>query len=176
MAEIVACPNCQRPLQIPESFRGQMVQCPDCQHSFEATAASSAVQASPPTSSSIASKPFDDADDRPRTRRRRFEDDDEDDREPPRRRRRNFEPHRGTIILTLGILSIFIAPLILGTIAWILGNNDLRAIHEGRMDPEGESQTRTGRNIGMVMVCLYVLILIAVFGFVGIMIATEEMR
>jgi hypothetical protein len=31
-----------------------------------------------------------------------------------------------------------------------MGNNDLEAIRAGRMDPEGESQTNTGRICGMI--------------------------
>ena len=80
------------------------------------------------------------------------------------------------MILTLGIVSIFFAPLILGTMAWIMGNTDLRAMQEGQMDPEGESQTRAGRTIGMVMVCLTIGLWVALFGFIGIMAATGNMR
>jgi len=64
----------------------------------------------------------------------------------------------------LGILAI--VPhgfhLILGPIAWILGNNDLREMREGRMDREGESQTNIGRILGMVATIL---------GLVGLVIA-----
>jgi uncharacterized protein YbaR (Trm112 family) len=48
MAEIVACPICQRQLQIPEHFLGQTVQCPECQQQFKASALSDAVQSSAP--------------------------------------------------------------------------------------------------------------------------------
>lgn len=78
------------------------------------------------------------------------------------------------MILTLGILSIFVMPLILGTIAWILGNNDLRAMENGQMDPSGESQTRTGRTIGMIMVILHIVLIIGVFCFIGLMAVTEN--
>lgn len=47
MAEIVACPNCQRQLQIPESYAGKQVQCPDCKHIFE-TGSSAGMQSTPP--------------------------------------------------------------------------------------------------------------------------------
>ncbi len=36
MAEIVACPACQKKLQVPESFFGQTVQCPECKSMFVA--------------------------------------------------------------------------------------------------------------------------------------------
>jgi len=42
------------------------------------------------------------------------------------------------------------AQIILGPIAWIMGNNDLREIRAGRMDPEGESNTNAGRICGII--------------------------
>jgi hypothetical protein len=95
----------------------------------------------------------------PRSSRRDRDDsdDDYDDRPSSRvrkRRRREFEPHRGGLILALGIISFFFAAPVLGPIAWIMGNNDLAAIRAGRMDPEGESQTNTGRICGMVSTIL----------------------
>src|SRR5579862_899581 len=134
MAEINACPNCQRQLQIPETFIGQAVQCPECRHQFQAAAAAGAVQEQPgPTvlTPARARDRGEDEDDTPRRRRPRYEDDDDDDIDRPYRPRRSYhEPHRGSLIMTLGILSIFLAPLILGTIAWVMGNNDLRAMEE----------------------------------------------
>jgi predicted benzoate:H+ symporter BenE len=65
-----------------------------------------------------------------------------------------YEPHRGTLIMVLGILSLFTAPIILGPIAWIMGNADMKKIREGAMDPEGESQTNIGRICGMVATIL----------------------
>jgi hypothetical protein len=65
-------------------------------------------------------------------------------------RRRNLEPHRGTLILVLGVLSLVMAQVILGPIAWIMGNEDLKKIRAGKMDPEGESPTNTGRICGII--------------------------
>jgi hypothetical protein len=106
-----------------------------------------------------------------------YDDDDYDDR-PSRvrkRRRRDLEPHRGGLILALGIISFFFAPFILGPIAWILGNIDLAAIRAGRMDPEGESQTSTGRLCGMIATIVYgvitvvILLVYAVCCIIGLM-------
>ena len=36
MAEIIHCPKCHRPLQVPENYFGQTVQCPECRHMFTA--------------------------------------------------------------------------------------------------------------------------------------------
>lgn len=59
-------------------------------------------------------------------------------------------PHRGAVILTLGILSIVLCPLILGPIAWILGDQDLKDMAAGTMDREGESLTKAGKICGIV--------------------------
>jgi hypothetical protein len=79
-------------------------------------------------------------------------DDDYGDHDVRRRRRHDLEPHRGTMILVLGILSIVFTGLgfILGPIAWIMGSNDLTAIRAGRMDPDGEGTTSAGRICGII--------------------------
>ncbi len=41
-------------------------------------------------------------------------------------------PHRGVLILILGILGI-VCCFICGIIAWVMGNNDLREIDAGRI-------------------------------------------
>lgn len=65
----------------------------------------------------------------------------------------NLQPHRGTLILILGILS-FVCCFICGIVAWVMGNSDLRAMAEGRMDPSGEGLTKAGKICGIVSVCL----------------------
>ena len=70
------------------------------------------------------------------------------------------KPHRGTLILVLGILSIIIcAPL--GIAAWIMGNADLKAIDAGSMDPEGRQLTQVGKILGIIGVVLLVVAIIA---------------
>lgn len=102
----------------------------------------------------------DDDDDRPR---RREDDDIEDDDRPRRRRRRDAEdydqPHRGGLILALGIISIVVCQPV-GIAAWLMGSNDLKAMDEGRMDPEGRQLTQTGKILGIVGTVLFVLSLL----------------
>jgi hypothetical protein len=89
-----------------------------------------------------------------------FEDDEPGPRERPRRRRRrrlDLEPHRGTLVLVLGILSLFILPIILGPIAWVMGSGDLRKMRAGLMDREGESNTNARRICGIIGTVLGVL-------------------
>lgn len=71
---------------------------------------------------------------------------------------REYEPHRGVLILVLGILSLVFFGIILGPIAWILGNSDLKKIRAGTMDPEGEQMTNIGRILGIVGTIINVVI------------------
>jgi hypothetical protein len=66
------------------------------------------------------------------------------------------KPHRGVLILVLGIIGL-VACQILGPVAWILGNADMKEIKAGRMDPEGESMTNIGRILGIVATVLLVV-------------------
>ena len=78
-----------------------------------------------------------------------------------------MKPHRGTLILVLGILSLVVCAF-LGIPAWIMGNNDLAAMNAGQMDPAGRSTTNAGRICGMIgtiLLILSVLLVIAVSGF-----------
>ncbi len=152
MSDTVTCPSCQRTLRVPESLLGQLVKCPTCQQTFTASLGGEANGAAeePPPRKEAPRERYEDEPPRPA---RRDDDYEEDDR-PRRRRRRYQQDHRGTLILTLGILSFFFAWPILGIIAWILGANDLKEMRAGRMDPSGESQTNTGRICGMISTLL----------------------
>jgi len=62
--------------------------------------------------------------------------------------------HRGGLVLALGILSLVVWCLILGIVAWVMGNKDLREMDAGRMDPTGRSLTQAGRICGIIAVLL----------------------
>lgn len=165
MAEIIDCPGCKRKLQVPADVIGQRVQCPTCAVTFVAQAGSAIpAPGSPPPSSAPpppAPRMDDDADfDRSsRSRRRRFDDDDDyydDDRDDSRRSRRDMAPHRGDMVLVLGILALLVCAPILGPMAWVMGNNDLAEMDAGRMDPTGRSNTSVGRVLGIVATCMIV--------------------
>jgi hypothetical protein len=180
MQEIIHCPGCQKKLQIPETLLGQDVQCPTCGGIFRAELDQQ--PAPPPRRPEDSRAEREEPADRPRSRsrRRRFDEDDINDRDDVSRgrrsRRRDFEPHRGGLILVLGILSIVIpiAGLVMGPIAWILGNQDMTAIQDGRMDPEGEGTTNAGRICGIIGTildvvrcfgcCFYFLFVMAIVG------------
>jgi hypothetical protein len=68
----------------------------------------------------------------------------------------NFQkPHRGVLILVLGILSIVLGcGFFTGIPAWVMGNNDLKEMEQGIMDPSGRGMTQGGRIIGMIITIL----------------------
>jgi len=76
--------------------------------------------------------------------------------EPPSPTQPPARPHRGGVILALGIIGI-ICCFICGIIAWVLGNNDLKEMDAGRMDPSGRGLTQAGKICGMVSVILLIV-------------------
>src|SRR5262245_58674071 len=116
MPEIVQCPQCSRSLRVPDDLLGKKVKCPTCNGMFVAELGGAAPKSAPDSESPPRPKPP--------PRRRRDEEDGEDDGPlgPPRGPRRDTVPHRGTVVLILGILSIalvnFGVGLILGPVAW----------------------------------------------------------
>ncbi len=70
----------------------------------------------------------------------------------------NMRPHRGVMILVFGILGIVICG-IFGIVAWVMGNGDLRAMREGRMDPTGEGLTKAGKICGIISVVLNIVVI-----------------
>jgi predicted Zn finger-like uncharacterized protein len=100
----------------------------------------------------------DDDDDRGRTKRRRRRDDDEDNDFEERLRRRPA-PHRGGLVLTLGIVTLVVwccplAGFIVGGIAANLAKNDLAAMAAGRMDESGRGLTMAGNVCAIIGVVL----------------------
>jgi len=77
-----------------------------------------------------------------------------------------MKPHRGTLILVLGILSLIVCQPV-GIAAWIMGNADLKQIAAGTMDPEGKSLTQIGKILGMIAVIILVIgIVLGILGLV----------
>ncbi|MHC4206793.1 MAG: DUF4190 domain-containing protein [Planctomycetota bacterium] len=82
-------------------------------------------------------------------------------------------PHRGGLILALGILGI-VCCFICGIIAWVMGNNDLREMAAGRMDPSGQGLTQAGKICGIVSVVL--LIINFIFGLMFLLMQVAVVR
>lgn len=64
-----------------------------------------------------------------------------------------LKPHRGTVVLVLGILGL-VCCLICGIVAWVMGNADLAEMDAGTMDPEGRGLTKAGKICGIVSVII----------------------
>src|SRR5262249_44945525 len=169
--EIISCPSCQRKLQVPEALLGQEVQCPTCGASFVAAAGGQVT----PSTASPATVPSRELAPPERAGSLLHDDEGEYDGERRRRRRRRgLESRRGGRLLVLGIISLFTLQIVLGPIALVLGTQDLKAIRDGRMDPEGEGLTQAGRICGLIgtiigalillLVCLYIAFIIFIVG------------
>ena len=83
-----------------------------------------------------------------------------------------MKPHRGTLILVLGILSLVGCGILTGIPAWVMGNSDLKDIDGGTMDPTGRGVTNAGKILGMISTILFivgivVVGLLAVLGIIG---------
>lgn len=71
----------------------------------------------------------------------------------------NVEPHRGTLILILGLLGF--CCIFTGIAAWIMGGSDLKKMQAGQMDRSGEGLTKAGWILGIVTTALSILGIIA---------------
>jgi hypothetical protein len=167
MSEIISCPSCQKKVQVPEALGGQDVQCPTCGATFVAHLPGT----SAPAPSSGGAHERWETTERPAS----WKDEEAGRRPPPyddrgdyRRpahgeygrsddyRRRDLMPHRGAMILTLGIVGILLCNIV-APFAWVMGNADIAEIRNGRMDPDGEGLTQAGRILGMIGTALMVL-------------------
>ena len=79
---------------------------------------------------------------------------------------KNLAPHRGGLVLALGIVSL-IACQLLGVAPWIMGKADLLEMDEGRMDPSGRGLTEAGKILGIVSL---VLTVVGILVFVAMMV------
>ena len=70
-------------------------------------------------------------------------------------------PHRGELILALGIVglllgSVLVCPII-SMMAWVMGSADLNEMRQGRMDERGHKLTRTGQILGAVYSAIWIV-------------------
>jgi hypothetical protein len=100
------------------------------------------------------------------------------------------EPHRGGLILALGIISLtvnflsscggafsgglgcFATPLAIGLAipAWIMANTDLAKMATGRMDASGRGSTQGGKICGIISIVLTVVIIaVTILFFLGLL-------
>jgi hypothetical protein len=178
MVDSTECPGCKRRLKLPTEVLGQEVRCPACARTFIASFEN---QPSPPEVEEVrAESPA-----LPRSRRDRPEHlahcpecGATVDRDARRCRRcdtpldgedeegRYWEPHRGGMILTLGILSALFGTLSLccgvpavaglgfGIPAWVMATHDMHRMRMGVMDRNGMANTQSGQSYAIVGVVL----------------------
>ena len=80
--------------------------------------------------------------------------------------KQQLKPHRGTMILVFGILGL-VCCIIFAILAWVMGNNDLKEMDAGIMDPEGKGLTQAGKICGIIGVILQIIGFIIWFAMVG---------
>lgn len=72
------------------------------------------------------------------------------------------EPHRGGMIMTMGILALVCNIMAIpGILAWTMGKADLRKMDAGLMDREGYGITQAGYIMGIIGTCFAILGLLA---------------
>jgi hypothetical protein len=160
MSTTVGCPTCNLAMRLPEELLGQEARCPGCGCVFKPVARTPIpagdLERSPAPSTAImapgpvgpappqAPPPEPEEEERPWERTQR------------RRTRRDSEPHRGPLVLVLGIFGLVVGfvmglGLPFGLAAWIMGYRDLRKMrYEKSMDPEGEGMTQAGMVCGAI--------------------------
>jgi predicted Zn finger-like uncharacterized protein len=194
---LVSCPNCGVKLDVPDEFDGKKVRCATCSSVFEARAGAAGPpplplpgESPPPEPKSFPLAPIDDDHhDEPDVDRHGDDDDDDDDYDGPaqrrRRMRRDLDPHRGNLILGLGIFSIVaniggicclipgVIGIPLGIVSLLFGLADVRKMDAGDMDPDGRGATTAGyicAIIGLVFGLLAIArCILTIFGMAAFM-------
>lgn len=220
MPDIIACPSCGGKLRLPDELNGKKVRCPACDHIFDHYSKPqppaaplhapldlpleltiddpSAPAPSPPSDAPglvgaveltpSSDEPASESPPRRRTGKRL-------DRDIPNLRRlgprRDAEPDRGTVVLSMGIISLFglfvwcipiigvvLVPVcaILGLVAWIMGQSDLRKMKRGQMDDQNRGMTLAGWICGILGTSLNCLAMLSCGVFIGILWYNEVNR
>lgn len=163
------CSSCGKTLRVPDEHLGKSARCPACQTINLIQPKMAGSETEPIPAPPIQDRPvYNDLPSKPSV----------DYSTPPQfnpyaateiRSVSGFrKPHRGGMVLTLGIVSLvcnlFFVP---GILAWAFGNSDLKQMKAGAMDREGESLTMVGMILGIIStllpllgILLYVLFII----------------
>lgn len=72
-----------------------------------------------------------------------------------------MQPHRGALVLVMGLVGILLCPLC-SPCAWIMGRKDLQLMNAGQMDGEGRGLTQVGMYLGCIITVLYLLMIVFV--------------
>ena len=155
----VSCTRCGSLLRVGDEHAGASARCPNCENVFPIPMDA---EPTPPRAGAAAKgNPFGDA---PRETGNPYQASSgaHNPYGTSPRATSYMKPHRGTLILILGILGLVCCQF-LGIAAWIMGSNDLKEIDAGVMDPEGRGTTQAGMIIGIIATVLLVLTLMLQF-------------
>jgi hypothetical protein len=72
----------------------------------------------------------------------------------------------------LGLLSVGTCCGLLGPIAWYIGHQELKAIHQGRSPASGEWLARFGRGLGILGMAMMLMLLLWLFFMGGLAIVS----
>jgi len=161
MAIQIPCPACSRLLSVDELHAGKQARCPACEYVFtiphqnavDDFTSETSTPSSNPFASPSATTPWEQAGST------------EVDYQ-------NVLPHRGTLVLVMGILSWFLC-CIFGIVAWHLDGQDIKQMNAGRMDPSGLSLTKAGYWIGVCSLLLQLLIFVGYLVIIVVLVAVE---
>lgn len=77
-------------------------------------------------------------------------------------------PHRGGLILTMGILALVMNFMAIpGILAWIMGRSDLKQMDQGLMDNEGRGLTTAGMIMGIIGTCFMILFFLLFLAYIA---------
>ena len=139
----ISCPGCSRLLRVAVEHAGKQTRCPACDSVFAIPLTGSAVGVPPqPSDNPFAASATSVL----------------GEGTAAAANHENLLPHRGNLVLVMGILSWFICA-IFGFIACYVGRQDLKLIRAGQMDPSGLGLTQAGYWLGMASVVLHLLMI-----------------
>lgn len=157
------CPGCGRLLRVGDEHAGRQARCPACCTIYVVPGGQTAAP-SPTTPIAADGNPFGDRGEGLGSGVGMAV------REWAASPARNVVPHRGGLILVLGILAWIIGCPIFGAVAWIMGSSDMREMRCGRMDPAGLGTTQAGYILGMINSILWIIgaVLVVAFLMIGL--------
>ena len=160
MAIQIPCPQCSRLLSVDELHAGKQASCPACEYVFTIPHQNS-LDDFPSETSTQSSNPF-----APSTAPVAW-----DQAGSTEVDYQNLLPHRGTLVLVMGILSW--SCCVFGVVAWYLGSQDIKQMNAGRMDPSGLTLTKAGYWIGVCSLLLQLLVFVGYLVVFVLFVAVE---
>jgi hypothetical protein len=159
MGTTIQCPVCRAGVQVAMASPGQAIACQSCGRSFQAVRKKPVGPPPVPGNDEEFASPLEESDRR----------ESRPARQPQRKsrasgglydqlmkkQRKMSSPHRGVLVLVLGILSVLFAwtcfgGVALAVFAFNMATNDLNEMYSGRMDASGRTLTAAGRVLGIV--------------------------